>query len=70
MDYKKFSRDPPVCSGTTPANIRCWYIEMESHANNCGYYIPPYKLQNQTNGPDGFTFDKDIPDLLSPHKYT
>ena len=43
---------------------------MESHANSCGYYIPPYELQNQTNGPDGVTFAKDIPDILHPHKST
>jgi hypothetical protein len=70
LDYKKLSKDPPICSGTTPADIRRWYIEMESHANNCGYYIPPYELQNQTNGPDGFTFGTDIPDILCPQKST
>ena len=70
LDYKKLAKDPPICSGTTPADIRRWYIEMESHANNCGYYIPPYELQNQTNGPDGFIFDQDVPDILRPHKST
>jgi hypothetical protein len=70
LDYKKLAKDPPICSGTTPADIRRWYIEMESHANNCGYYIPPYELQNQTNGPDGFIFDQDIPDILRPNKST
>jgi hypothetical protein len=70
LDYKKLAKDPPICSGTTPADIRRWYIEMESHANNCGYYIPPYELQNQTNGPDGFVYGQDIPDSLRPHQST
>jgi hypothetical protein len=52
------------------ADIRRWYIEMESHANNCGYYIPPYELQNQTNGPDGFVYGQDIPATLRPHQFT
>jgi hypothetical protein len=70
LDYKKLAKDPPICNGTTPVDIQHWYIEMELHANNCGYYIPPYKLQNQTNGPDGFLFVQDIPKVLHPHKST
>jgi hypothetical protein len=70
LDYKKLAKHPPICSGTTPADIRHWYIEMELHANNCGYYIPLYELQNQTNEADGFIFDQDIPGILHTHKST
>jgi hypothetical protein len=46
LNYKELANHPSICNGTTPVDIQYWYIEMELHANNCGYYIiPPYNFR-------------------------
>jgi hypothetical protein len=50
-------------------DIQSWLLKWKP-INNCEYFIPPYELQNQTNGPDGLVFSQDIPEITGPHKST
>ena len=65
LDFKRLTKEPPTCTGTTPSDLRRWYNELSSHALSSGYYIVPYELLTSGHGEhNGFLFGVDLPDSL------
>lgn len=65
-DSKKFHKNMPYCTDTSPHGLRVWYKRFVNHGNVCGIFVVPYELLSKSHGGAmGFEFDDDLPSFKS-----